>query len=68
MIGSLHSKLASAALGYKLMNPKGRLIYIMTDGGALPIAFSKTVNFLKELGLIDGTITVGHKRGFGKQF
>ena len=63
MIGSLHSKLAPAALGYKLMNPKGRLVYIMTDGGALPIAFSKTVATLKKLGLIDTTITVGHAFG-----
>lgn len=63
MIGSLHSKLAPAALGYKLMKPSGRLVYIMTDGGALPIAFSKTVAILKELELIDGTITIGHAFG-----
>ena len=63
MIGSLHSKLAPAALGYKLMNPNGKLVYIMTDGGALPLAFSKTVPVLKEQGLIDGTITVGHAYG-----
>ncbi|MBS3970647.1 MAG: DUF3866 family protein [Clostridia bacterium] len=63
MIGSLHSKLAPAALGYKLVKPRGRLVYIMTDGGALPIAFSKTVTTLKELELIDGTITVGHAFG-----
>ncbi len=63
MIGSLHSKLAPAALGYKLMKPKGKLVYIMTDGGALPLAFSKTVPVLKEQGLIDGTITVGHAYG-----
>jgi len=63
MIGSLHSKLAPAALGYKLLKPKGRLVYIMTDGGALPIAFSKTVAVLKELRLIDNTITVGHAFG-----
>ena len=63
IIGSLHSKLAPAALGYKLMKPKGRLVYIMTDGGALPIAFSKTVAILKELELLDATITTGHAFG-----
>jgi len=63
MIGSLHSKLAPAVLGYKLAKPKGKLVYIMTDGGALPIAFSKTVATLKELQLIDSTITIGHAFG-----
>jgi len=63
MIGSLHSKLAPAALGYKLLKPKGKLVYIMTDGGALPIAFSKVVAMLKELKLIDNTITTGNAFG-----
>ena len=63
MVGSLHSMLAPAALGYKLMKPKERLVYIMTDGGALPIAFSRTLPDLKKVGLIDGTVTIGHAFG-----
>lgn len=63
MIGSLHSKLSSASLGFKLEKPDGKLVYIMTDGGALPIAFSKTVHLLKEKGLIDATITINHAFG-----
>jgi hypothetical protein len=35
----------------------------MTDGGALPIAFSRTVAGLKEAGWLAGTITVGQAYG-----
>ncbi len=63
MIGSLHSKLAPAAIGYKSKNPNKKLVYIMTDGGALPLAFSKIIPLLKKHGLIDATITINHAFG-----
>lgn len=40
-----------------------RIVYVMTDGAALPIALSKTVFELKEKGLLAGTVTVGHAFG-----
>jgi len=61
--GSLHSQLLAVALAYKDARPDGRLIFIMTDGGSLPIEFSDTVRFLKDGGYIDSTITCGHAFG-----
>jgi len=40
-----------------------RVVYVMTDGAALPMQFSKTVRTLKEKGLLAGTVTVGHAYG-----
>lgn len=64
IIGLLHSHLVPAVLAVNYKG-KGRLklVYLMTDGGALPIAFSKQVRELREKGLIDGTITIGQSFG-----
>ncbi|MBN2168261.1 MAG: DUF3866 family protein [Actinobacteria bacterium] len=61
--GSVHSQLLPAAIGYKKERPDGRLVYIMTDGGALPINFSRTVAFLEEKEYLEYTITCGHAFG-----
>jgi ribosomal protein L3 len=47
----------------KEYHPEINITYIMTDGAALPIKFSRTVNYLKEASLIDNTITIGHSFG-----
>ena len=64
--GSLHSQLPAVVTSIKQLNPKLRVAYIMTDGGALPIVFSNLVGSLKSLSLIDATITCGH--AFGGDF
>ncbi len=61
LVGTLHSMLAPLALylhsqGYKTA-------YVMTDGAALPIVFSNTVDILKKRGLICGSVTTGHSFG-----
>jgi len=61
--GELHSQLLPFAVAFKKENPKGKLVYIMTDGGALPISFSNTVRFLKNNGYIEQTVTCGHAFG-----
>lgn len=61
--GSVHSQLLPAALAYKKESGGKRLTYIMTDGGALPIKFSKTVKFLQDNNYVDYTITCGHAFG-----
>lgn len=61
--GSLHSQLLPVALAYRHAKPDGRLVYVMTDGGSLPAAFSKTVRFVRERGLVTATITCGHAFG-----
>ena len=63
LIGELHSMLAPAAAVIKYYQPRCRLVYLMTDGAALPLAFSRTVAELKEKGLIQTTITCGHAFG-----
>ena len=61
--GSLHSQLLPAALAYKEARPGSRLVYLMTDGGSLPLAFSDTVRHLKTEGYIYATMTCGHAFG-----
>ena len=64
VIGELHSMLPPAAAALKeLSGDRLKAVYIMTDGAALPIAFSRLVRILKEKELIDGTITIGHAFG-----
>ena len=60
----LHSQIAPAAAALKVgTDYKARIAYIMTDGAALPIAFSRLVAELKEKGLLDVTITCGQAFG-----
>lgn len=63
IVGTLHSMLAPIAATIKYLKPELSINYIMTDSGALPIQFSKTVRYLKEKEIIDNTITVGHSFG-----
>ncbi len=59
----LHSMLLPAAVIIKNKIPKASIVYIMTDGGSLPIALSKQVDYLKKHKIIDHTITSGHSFG-----
>lgn len=60
----LHSMLAPvAAVGKWALGEETKLAYVMTDGGALPVALSKSVADLRSRGLVDAVITVGHAFG-----
>ncbi len=61
--GSLHSQVAAVTAGVKAVRPRARVGYLMTDGGALPLAWSNLVRELKAHGLIDVTCSVGHAFG-----
>ena len=63
VVGTLHSMLTPFVASYKRNNPNKKLVYIMTDGAALPIFLSKNVDTLKKKGLIDNTITIGSAFG-----
>jgi len=63
VIGSLHSQLYAVVAGIKDKMPQATIVYIMTDGAALPITFSRTVTELKERGLLAKTITCGQAFG-----
>jgi hypothetical protein len=58
----LHSMLAPIAAGAKA-SADARVVYLMTDGAALPGALSRLVPRLRETGLIDGWITCGQAFG-----
>jgi hypothetical protein len=67
VVGTLHSQLAPACLTIRrLAGEECRIVYVMTDGGALPLAWSRTVDRLRRLGLLAATVTVGH--AFGGDF
>jgi hypothetical protein len=61
----LHSQVAGVAAGVKAALPEARLGYLMTDGAALPYAFSRLARALEEAGLIDSSCSAGH--AFGAQ-
>jgi hypothetical protein len=60
---SLHSQLAGVAVAFKHLRPDARLVYVMTDGGSLPIAISELVWQLRERSLLDATVTCGQAFG-----
>jgi hypothetical protein len=61
----LHSQLAPAAVAFAHATRArpGRLVYVMTVGGALPLAFSDLVADLRERHLLAATVTAGHAFG-----
>jgi hypothetical protein len=59
----LHSQIAAVAVAFKHAAPSRRLAYVMTDGGALPIAISDLVADLQDRDLIDFTVTAGNAFG-----
>ncbi|WP_236860182.1 DUF3866 family protein [Candidatus Formimonas warabiya] len=63
VIFSLHSALAPIVVSIKLLRPKLKIAYIMTDGGALPVRISHSVYELRNSGLLDMVITSGHTFG-----
>ena len=58
----LHSMLGPIAAGAKRAG-NARVVYVMTDGAALPGAFSRSAFELRDAGLIDGWITSGQAFG-----
>jgi hypothetical protein len=58
----LHSMLAPIAAGAKRA-ADARVVYVMTDGAALPGGFSRLVHELRTEGLLDGWITCGQAFG-----
>jgi hypothetical protein len=59
----LHSQVAGVAAGVKAARPDARVGYLMSDGGALPMAFSELVGRLRAEKLIDVTCSYGHAFG-----
>lgn len=58
----LHSMIGPVSAGAKRASD-ARVVYVMTDGAALPGAFSRLVFDLRDAGLLDGWITCGQAFG-----
>ncbi len=63
VVADLHSALPAVVAGIRHDRPGTRVAYVMTDGGALPLAFSRTVAGLRAAGWLVGSVTVGQAFG-----
>lgn len=63
VIAGLHSQLPPYAAALARLRPGTRLVYLMTDGAALPAAFSRIVDELRRKELVHSVITCGHAFG-----
>lgn len=63
VVADLHSALPAVLAGVHTIRQGTRVVYVMTDGGALPLAFSRTVPELREAGWLAGTVTAGQAYG-----
>jgi hypothetical protein len=61
VVADLHSALPAVLIGMLATDPDLRVAYVMTDGGALPAAFSRTLDKLAPS--LAGVITVGQAWG-----
>jgi hypothetical protein len=63
VVADLHSSLPAVVAGVRAVMPAARVAYVMTDGGALPAWFSRTVAGLREAGWLAACVTVGQAFG-----
>ena len=68
VVADLHSALPAVLAGARhratlVGGPPPRVAYVMTDGGALPVAFSRTVAMLREAGWLTACLSVGQAYG-----
>lgn len=61
VVADLHSSLPAVVAGVHADRLNARIAYVMTDGGALPLWFSRTVAALSDV--LVGTVTVGQAFG-----
>jgi len=61
VVADLHSALPAILAGIHADRPRARVGYVMTDGGALPAWFSRTLDALR--GTLAGTVTTGQAFG-----
>lgn len=63
VIADLHSALPAILAGLRERQPDARVAYVMSDGGALPLWFSRSVPTLLAAGWLAGAVTVGQAYG-----
>lgn len=63
VVADLHSALPAIIAGVRADRPDARIAYVMTDGAALPLAFSRAVDGLVRADRLHTTVTVGQAHG-----
>ena len=63
VVADLHSALPAVLAGLRTVRADARVAYLMSDGGALPAWFSRTVHGLRSAGWLAGCVTVGQAFG-----
>jgi Protein of unknown function (DUF3866) len=63
VVADLHSALPAVIAGIRDGRPDARVAYVMTDGGALPLWYSRSVAQLRAAGWLTCVVTVGQAYG-----
>ena len=63
VVADLHSALTPIVAAVRAARPATRIVYVMSDGGALPLWFSRSVPALRAAGWLDAAVTVGQAFG-----
>ncbi len=63
VVCTVHSQVPCVVVAAHATAPEARIVYVMTDGAALPLAFSDLTATMVERGLLAGTVTAGHAFG-----
>jgi Protein of unknown function (DUF3866) len=63
VVCTVHSQVPCVVVAAHAAAPDARIAYVMTDGAALPLAFSDLTATLVDRDLLAGTVTAGHAFG-----
>lgn len=63
VVADLHSALPAIIAGLRESRPDARVVYVMSDGGALPVWFSRSLAGLTEARWVEAVVTVGQAFG-----
>ncbi len=63
VVADLHSALPAVVAGVHEARPEARIAYVLTDGAALPAAYSRTVAGLRDAGALVGCVSTGQAFG-----
>jgi hypothetical protein len=63
VVADLHSALPAVVAGVRDLRPGARVAYVLTDGGALPAWFSRTLESLRDAQWLVGSVSVGQAFG-----
>lgn len=63
IIADLHSALPAIVAGLREKRREARVVYVMSDGGALPVWFSRSLADLRAAGWVAAAVTVGQAFG-----